>query len=249
MALVDDALTQKLSHFYPLEREEIDALIRLRRPSRRMAAETEFIQERQSGQRAFILEEGWASAYKMLPQGGRQIINFAIPGDFMGLRSVLLRTADHSFAAVTPIVVSEIPTAELLDSFRAMPRLGAAVLCAASREEAIVVEHLVSLGRRTALQRTAHLLIELGLRLELVGLGSATAYAFPVNQYLLADALGLTSIHVNRVLRTLRERRLVTLRHGYVTIHDADSLAELAHYHGGYLNQNSRYNRHSPDEA
>ncbi len=153
----------------------------------------------------------------------------------MGLRSVLLRTSDHGFAAVTDIVVAEMPGQRLLDSFRERPRLGAAILWAASRDEAMVVEHLVGIGRRSALVRTAHLLVELGLRLQLVGLGDEGGFACPLNQYLLADALGLTAIHVNRVLRQLRERQLLTFRDGQVVFHDLPGLRQLAEHHGGYL--------------
>ena len=101
----------------------------------------------------------------------------------------------------------------------------------------MVVEHLVGIGRRSALARTAHFLVELGLRLQLVGLGSETGFACPLNQYLLADALGLTAIHVNRVLRQLREQGLVTFRDGRVVFHDLARLRELAEHHGGYLDQ------------
>ena len=162
-----------------------------------------------------------------------------VPGDFIGLRSVLLRTSDHAFAAVTDIVVAEVPARQMLDTFQRLPRLGAAILWAASRDEAMVVEHLVGVGRRSALARTAHLLVELGLRLQLVGLGTERGFACPLNQYLLADALGLTAIHLNRVLRQLRERGLVTFRDGRVVFHDLAGLRDLAEYHGGYLDQSN----------
>ena len=100
-------------------------------------------------------------------------------------------------------------------------------------------EHLVSIGRRSALVRTAHLLVELGLRLQLVGRGSDSGFVCPLNQYLLADALGLTAIHVNRVLRQLRERGLVTFREGSVVFHDLAGLRDLAEYHSGYLDQSN----------
>ena len=150
---------------------------------------------------------------------------------------MLLRTADHGSAAVTDLVVAEVPARRMLATFQARPRLGAAILWAASRDEAMVVEHLVGIGRRSALARTAHLLVELGLRLELVGLGDAGGFACPLNQYLLADALGLTAIHLNRVLRKLRVQGLVTFRDGQVVFHDLPGLRRLAEHHGGYLDQ------------
>ena len=233
------ALVQKLNRFLPLEPDELASLARLEARRRPIPAHTELVHERQEGHHAFILQEGWACAYKLLPEGGRQVIEFSLPGDVMGLRSVLLRTSDHAFAAVTDIVVAEVSARQMMDTFQRAPRLAAAVLWAASRDEAMVVEHLVSIGRRSALVRTAHLLLELGLRLQLVGLGSECGFACPLNQYLLADALGLTAIHVNRVLRQLRERGLVTFRDGRVEFHDRASLRDLAEYHSGYLDQSN----------
>jgi len=101
----------------------------------------------------------------------------------------------------------------------------------------VVVEHLVNIGRRNALVRTAHFLVEMGLRLELAGLGSTDGYACPLSQYMLADALGLTAIHMNRILRQLREQGLVTFRDGQVTFHDLARLSQLADHHSGYLDQ------------
>lgn len=99
----------------------------------------------------------------------------------------------------------------------------------------MVVEHLVGLGRRAASERTAHLLLELGARLRLVGIGDKAGYACPLTQYLLADALGLSAIHVNRVLRELREAGLVTFQGGQVTFDDYERLVDFAQFDRGYL--------------
>ena len=239
MAAGASALVQKLSRFLALKSDELACLAGFEARRRPIPAQTEIVHERQEGHHAFILQEGWACAYKLVPEGGRQVIDFSVPGDFMGLRSVLLRTSDHAFAAVTDIVVAEVSARQMLDTFQRLPRLAAAVLWAASRDEAMVVEHLVSIGRRSALVRTAHLLLELGLRLQLEGLGSERGYTCPFNQYLLADALGLTAIHMNRVLRQLRERGLVTFRESRVEFHDLAALRTLAEYHSGYLDQSN----------
>jgi CRP-like cAMP-binding protein len=146
------------------------------------------------------------------------------------LRSVLLRTSDHSFSALTDVVVSSVEASRMMGIFNEYPRLGTAILWAASRDEAMVVEHLVSIGRRSAIERTAHFFLELCERLRLVGLGTEKEFSCPLNQYVLADALGLSPIHVNRVLRQLRERRLLTLKGRKVTIHDVSGLGTLAGY-------------------
>jgi len=116
--------------------------------------------------------------------------------------------------------------------FSELPRLAAAILWATSRDEAMVVEHLVNIGRRSALERTAHFILELYDRLKLVGLASGDEFACPLSQNVIADALGLSAIHVNRVLRQLRERGLLTFRDRLITIHDAKALKLLAGYEG-----------------
>lgn len=224
----EGALARKLGGFLPLSPDELEALVKLQARRRRVPAGTELAHEGQVGQRAFVVQEGWACSYKMLPDGGRQVIDFPLPGDFMGLRSVLLRISDHDFAAVTDLVVAEVTAAQMLDTFQRLPRLGAAVLWSASRDEAMVVEHLVGVGRRSALARTAHFLLELGQRLRLVGQGAEADFACPLSQYLFADALGLTAVHLNRVLRQLRERRVATFRDGRVVVHDLPRLRALA---------------------
>jgi len=133
--------------------------------------------------------------------------------------------------------VTEVNVADLLDAFARTPRLATAVLWAASRDEAMVVEHLVDLGRRDAAERMAHFMLELGARLALVGLGSKDGYACPLTQYLLADALGLSAVHVNRVLRQLREAGMVTFRDGFVTFDDYDQLVKFAGFEPSYMDE------------
>ena len=135
------------------------------------------------------------------------------------------------------IEAAEVLTSDLLEAFAQTPRLATAILWAASRDEAMVVEHLVGIGRRDPDPRMAHFLLELGARLALVGLGSKDGYACPLTQYLLADALGLSAVHVNRILRQLREAGMVTFRDGFVAFDNLDRLADFAGFDAGYLDQ------------
>jgi CRP-like cAMP-binding protein len=219
-----------------LSADELACIEDLQSHRHKVAPLTDIVHEGQTDHRAWILLEGWANCYKLVPSGGRQIISFPLPGDFMGLRSVLLRTADHSFASLTDAVVSDVSRQRIIEVFQEFPRVATAILWATSRDEAMVVEHLVNIGRRSAIERLAHLFLELGQRLQMAGLVSSTEFACPLNQYVLADALGLTAIHVNRVLRQLRERKLITLKAQQVIIHNLDGLRELAGYDSAYLN-------------
>jgi CRP-like cAMP-binding protein len=238
MASIATALARKLNSFVALSGDEMACLTDLQSRRRRVAALTEIVHEGQTDHRAWILQEGWANCYKLVPNGGRQIIGFPLPGDFMGLRGVLLRTSDLSFASLTDAVISDVSRQRMFEVFHEFPRIAAAILWATSRDEAMVVEHLVNIGRRSAIERLAHLFLELGQRLQMAGLVSTTEFACPLNQYVLADALGLTAVHVNRVLRQLRERQLITLKAQQVIIHNLDGLRELAGYDSAYLNHN-----------
>jgi len=218
-----------------LSSKELAVLERLHQRRRSFVAGRDLVHQGQTDQAAYILASGWVCSYKLQPDGTRQIVDFQIAGDFLGLRSVLLRTSDHSFEPIVDIQAVEVLASDLLDAFEQTPRLATAILWAASRDEAMVVEHLVGMGQRDAEARMAHLLLELGAKLALVGLGSKAGYACPLTQYHLADALGLSAVHVNRVLRKLREDGLATFRNGRVTFDDFDRLAALADFDPAYM--------------
>ncbi|MCF8485530.1 MAG: Crp/Fnr family transcriptional regulator [Rhodobacteraceae bacterium] len=228
-------LVRKLGTFVALSDVELSVIETLHKRRRTFVAGRDLVHQGQSDQAAYILASGWACSYKILPDGERQIIDFQIPGDFLGLRSVLLHMSDHSIEPITDIEVSEVMVGDLLDAFGKTPRLAMAVLWAASRDEAMVVEHLVDIGRRTAIERMAHFLLELGSRLALVGMGNKSGYQCPLTQYLMADALGLSAVHVNRVLRQLREEGMVSFRDGLVVFENYNKLVDFAGFDEAYL--------------
>lgn len=237
MAVLESPLTRKLSAFVALSEDDLCTLARFYKNRRKFEAGRDMIQEGEKNASAFIMAKGWACFYKLQPDGNRQIVDFQVPGDFLGLRSILFRTSDHSTVAITDIEASEVLSSDIFDAFENAPRLATAVLWAVSRDEAMVVEHLVNLGRRSAEVGMAHLLLELGARLTLVGVGDKTGFDCPLTQYHLADALGLSAVHVNRVLRDLREKGLVTFQKGRVVFNDLDKLSALAGFDMAYLDQ------------
>ena len=229
-ATLDSALVRKLNTFINLTREERGVLADIQCKPLRVKRGCALADEGQPCHKAYVMHTGWGCSYKIMPCGSRQIIRFPIPGDCVGLPSLLLWISDHAFSALTETVVSVVEPSRLWEIFHEFPRLGSAFLWAASRDEAMVVEHLASIGRRTAIERTAHFFMELAERLTLVGLGTETQFNCPLNQCDIADALGLSAIHVNRVLRQLREQDLLSVRSGKVTVHDIDNLRKLAGY-------------------
>jgi CRP-like cAMP-binding protein len=226
----ESALARKLRHFLDFSHDDVACVVALEEAPR-----TELISQDAEGQSYFVLLKGWAACSKLLPDGRRQIINFGVPGDFLGLRCFLLPKADHAVVTITEASVSQFPQQQMVDLIRANPKFGAAVLWALSFEQAIVVDHLVNIGRRSALERTAHLLLELEARLSLDGLSADGSFEVPMTQEDLGDVLGLTTVHVNRVLRQLRTRDLIAIHQRRVEILDHDGLEELAQFAAGYL--------------
>ncbi|GGD18216.1 Crp/Fnr family transcriptional regulator [Aquisalinus flavus] len=235
LRIASTPLARKLGAFVALSEAELSVLDKLHQRRRSIKAGRDLVHQGQPDRAAYILASGWVCSYKILPNGSRQIVDFQIPGDFLGLRSILLHISDHSIEPITNVEVSEVLSTDLLDAFSENPRLATAILWAASRDEAMVVEHLVNIGRRSAIERVAHFLLELSARLALVGMGSKTGFSWPLTQYHLADALGLSSVHVNRVLRQLREDGLVHVREGFVKFMNYDGLVELAEFDATYL--------------
>jgi CRP-like cAMP-binding protein len=235
LSIYESPFARKLSAFVQLSQEDLQVLSEVYKRRRNFPIGREMIHQGQTDQCAYIVASGWACSYKILPGGGRQIVDFQIPGDFMGLRSVLFRTADHNVEPITRVQASEVREADLITAFSATPRLATAVLWAASRDEAMVVEHLVGLGRRNAAERMGHFLLELASRLRLVNMGDRKGFACPLTQYLLADALGLSAVHVNRVLRELREEGLMTFQKGHVTFDNYAGLVAFSGFDSDYL--------------
>lgn len=233
----DSPLARKFGAVIALSAAELGALDRLQQHSRTFIAGCDLVHQGRSDQAAYILMSGWACSYKLLQDGQRQIIDFQLPGDFLGLRSVLLHVSDHSVVPICDIVVAEFQVADLLKAFAQTPRLATAVFWATSRDEAMVVEHLVDIGRRSAAERIAHFLLELGARASLIGLGNRAGFDCPLTQNLLADALGLSAVHVNRALRQLRENGMVTFQNGCVAFDNYDRLTKFAEFDPAYLDQ------------
>ena len=230
MAQGKSLLAKRLTIFAQLTEEEQAYLDKLEARPVHIMGGTEIAYEGQSTQSVYIVRHGWTCEYKLLPDGGRQIIAFPVPGDCIGVRSVLLKASRHSFQAISDVTLSRIDAPRIVRLFNELPYLGMALLLATTRNEAMIVEHLISLGRRTAIERIAHFFLELHDRLLPVGLAGKTEFDCPINQYLLADALGLSAIHVNRMLRQLREEGLMTFADHKVTFHDLTRIEQLAGY-------------------
>jgi CRP-like cAMP-binding protein len=182
-----------------------------------------------------LLVEGLMCRYKDLKDGQRQISALHIPGDFVDLHSFTLQRLDHNVMALTPCRIVTMPHARLTEITERFPHLTRVYWFLTSLDGSIQREWMLSLGRRTALQRLAVLLCELFIRMEIVGLTDGHSFPLHLTQVDLAECAGLTSVHVNRTLRELRERGLVDISGRRVNILDMAGLQEVGEFSPNYL--------------
>jgi CRP-like cAMP-binding protein len=158
-----------------------------------------------------------------------------VPGDFVDLHGFLLKRLEHNIGALTPVRLAYVPHNELKRITEREPHLGRLLWLSTLIDSAVQRERILSVGRRSALARVAHLLCELYVRLEVVGQVEGRTFRLPVTQLDIADATGLTAVHVNRMLRELRSEEIVTFRGGTVEIHDWQRLEQVAEFSRDYL--------------
>lgn len=179
----------------------------------------------------FTLLSGWAFRFKMLDDGRRQILNYLLPGDLVGLQGSVIGEMEHSVEALTPLVLCVFQRNRLDELFSNHPGLSFDVTWLASREERMLDDHLLSLGRRSALERAAYLLAFLHKRAVTVGMNGADL-KIPLTQQHVADTLGLSIVHTNKTLRKLTNRGLIRWQGGGCEVRDADELARIAGWDG-----------------
>lgn len=182
-----------------------------------------------------LLLDGLMARYKDLRDGQRQITHLHVAGDFADLHSFTLKHLDHAVMTLTPCRVVRASHEGIRQITERLPHLTRVLWFLTTLDACIHREWELSLGRRTALQRTAHLFCELQTRLSIVGLATERGYDLPITQGTLAECLGLTPVHVNRVLRELREAGAVEFRSGRVAIGDLDRLRASAEFNPAYL--------------
>ncbi len=182
-----------------------------------------------------LLIEGIVCRYKDLSDGQRQIMELHVTGDFVDLHGFLLKQLDHNVGAMTPVRVASVPHDALRGITETHPHLGRMLWFSTLLDAAIHREKILSIGRRSAMARIAHIFCELAVRLRTVGLADDEGYELPLTQADLADVTGLTSVHVNRMLKKLRDEDLLTFRGGTVTIGVWDRLQRMAVFDPTYL--------------
>jgi CRP-like cAMP-binding protein len=227
-----DLLVRRLRHLADISPKDVDLIESLSERTEEIAAGTELIREGEALNSPHLLMAGWACRFRTLPDGRRQIFEFILPGDLYGLclrpQAIALTTS----LALTPVVVAD--AARLGEALTAdaenHPGLTQACYATASLDEAYLLNQLMRVGRQTAYERTAHFILEIHQRLTLVGLASETTVAIPLTQEIMADALGLSVVHLNRTLQQLRRNELIEFKSGLVRLLQPGRLGEIAHF-------------------
>jgi CRP-like cAMP-binding protein len=237
--LKEFALLSKLRAHFPNEPlwsdTEATALERLESTTRTVRRGSDIIVHGRAYDNLFVLAEGFALRYRIMVDGRRQALNVSIPGDTIGYPACFFETALYSVSALSNAVIHIISFADIATIFRDHPRLALAMFCSVARETAMFGEHLADVGWRSAYERLAHFLLEMATRLCTIGLSEGSTFDLPLTQAKLADVLGLSIPHVNRMLRRLREDGLIEMAGPRVRITDRPALAALADFDDAYL--------------
>jgi CRP-like cAMP-binding protein len=186
-------------------------------------------------QSLYVNHDGWLFRYKILHNGCRQIVNFVLPGEIFGLQACVFKNSLYSVAALTEATLSAIPIETVGKAAECNAKLSNALFYSAICEAAILGEHLIDTGRRSAYGRVSHFLLELFVRLEQAGQADALSFDMPLTQEVIGDALGLSPVHVNRTLRALRDDKLVAFDGKRVTLCDFGELCRLSDFEDCYL--------------
>jgi CRP-like cAMP-binding protein len=237
VAPISNAFIDKISGHAPISSDDVRLLNAACQNQRVFPARTDLIREGDTPGPEFVILEGWACRYKLLAEGTRQITAFLMPGDSCELHASVSDCMEHSIATLTKARIALVPRGTLQTLLETRP----AIMRAYQWNQLVIEDTLrawiVSMGRRNSVQRVAHLMCELYVRAHNVGLTQGDRFELPLTQTVIGDALGLTPIHVNRVLRQLRISGVMALDRGALVITDIGNLATVAGFDDTYLHR------------
>lgn len=227
-------LIKKLQSVGDLEQDDLDLLAALTGDVREFGARRDIIREGEKPDHVHLMLEGWSCRYQLLPDGGKQITALLLPGDFCDVHITMFGEMDHSIGALGAAKVAFI-SRDLMLELTARPGIARALWWASLVDEAVLRAWIVNFGRRDSFERVAHLICELYARLQNVGVATENAFDLPLTQEDLSDALGLTPVHVSRVLKRLREEGMMTFKRQQISILDVRKLQAAAGFDPSYL--------------
>jgi CRP-like cAMP-binding protein len=224
-----------------------EALFRLPFSVRSLRAHDHVVRTGENVQSCFVLLSGFAHRYKIVAGGSRQIVALHLPGDFIDLQSAFLGRATHGLQMMTPGDTASVPLKDLQEVVARHPELQQALWVESLVDLSNTSEWVTNVGRRDARSRIAHLLCEFASRLKAVGMNPEREFTLPMSQEQIADATGLTSVHVNRTLQELGRSDLIRRKGRSITVPDWQALADTADFDPGYLSVGEPAQRQSED--
>ena len=229
------SLVNKLSYYMTLSKEEKRVLETAGTRSIAVEKGDVIINEGERPENVYLIEKGWACRYKLLENGENHIMAFLIPGDLCDVHITILEEMDHSIRALTPVTMHKFPADEIRNIMENHHRLARALFWSTLVDEAVLREWLVNMGTRSAEARLAHIFCEMLIRTRMAGRAEDDNIEFPLTQAELSESMGLTQVHINRVLQKLRHEGLVKLEKKRLTILDWDRLKQFSQFDPTYL--------------
>jgi len=218
-------------NFREFERDELNFISKFKKGELLVDAGATIFLEGAHSAHLFTILSGWGFRYKTLEDGRRQILNYMMPGDLIGLQGSIMGEMQHSTEALSPISLCVFERAELMTLYNSHPSLAFDLTWIAAQEERILDEHLLSIGRRSAIERAAYLIAYLHQRASALHLFS-NSKVIPITQQHVADTLGLSVVHTNKTLKKLAERGLIAWQERGCNVLDGKKLAEIADWNG-----------------
>ncbi|RUT34895.1 Crp/Fnr family transcriptional regulator [Arsenicitalea aurantiaca] len=217
-----------LPHFRPFTKTELDFVSQFKRGELVAEAGSIILSEGAHSAHLYTVLSGWAFRYKTLEDGRRQILNYLLPGDLMGLQGSVIGEMQHSIEALSPVVLCVFERDRLDELFASHPGLGFDITWLAAREERMLDENLLSVGRRTAFERAAYLVAFIHQRASVLGLSGNSRLVIPITQQHVADTLGLSIVHTNKTLKKLSDRGLIRWHDRACEVLDIEGLRAAA---------------------
>ncbi|GGL57251.1 transcriptional regulator [Wenxinia marina] len=231
-----NVLSRKLLLAGPLPEEDLAVVEGLVANPRTVQARTDIIDRGDPTSNVHLVLEGIACRYKLLPDGRRSIMALLLPGDFCDLNVAILGHMDHAIGTLTACTIVDIPREAIDEIVEKHPPLTRALWWCTLVDEAVLREWLVNMGRRRADRQLAHFLCEIHLRLEAVG--RRDGFHLSLTQEMIADLLGITTVHAQRIMAGLRQDGLIAIEDRKITVPDIEALRDFAEFEDDYLHLN-----------
>lgn len=235
--MTDSCIVNHFAHFQTLTSGDIELLAALEQDPVQFRKNTVVWNERDDENYFYTVKSGWACSYHNLEDGSRQVLDIFVPGDIIGLRECAFRHRLTSMTTLTDAELCPFPQERLGLLFAESSRLANLFFVMAAADQAILLQRLINLGRRNALKRISHFLVEICERLKRTCVDIEDSFHLPFSQAMMGDALGLSAVHVNRTCKILKDSGLIGRRHHEIDVLQLEALKQLADFDPAYLEQ------------